>query len=96
MTTYWSTRDSQLVWVCPNHIPSAIYSVKIPHCCYTDCNNIRPKQEDILENIEKKCSYVPCPNTRKEGRKYCSDVCRKRKARKKYREKMKKQKMGKN
>lgn len=93
--TYLTTREKQIVWICTNHIPQIVYSINVESCSMTCCNNKRPsisrlprKGEDLtLRDVSSICMNIPCTNMRLPNRKYCSDNCRKDRARKKYRQK---------
>lgn len=97
--SYITIRNKETVWICPNHIPPIVHSINVMKCYMSYCTSQRPETKKSLkvsitksEHIEELpqqelCQNLGCQNTRIEGRKYCSDNCRKDRARKKYRQK---------
>ena len=96
ISPYWRTEN---IWVCPNHIPSLNHHHSIMKCTMSNCSVSRPEKikehiiSNIIKNTSEKCKYYKCDKKRLEGRKYCSDKCRKDRARELYRirKKLKKQ-----
>ena len=93
--TYLTTREKQIVWICTNHIPQIVYPINVERCSMHGCSNRRPsishlprKDEDLtFRDLSSICMNTPCTHMRLPNRKYCSDKCRKDRARKKYRQK---------
>ena len=88
LNPYWRTEDK---WVCLNHIPSIVHHKDISRCTMSNCNCERPilVKENVISNIIQsaslRCEYYKCSNQKQDGRKYCSDKCRKDRARELYR-----------
>ena len=93
---YWRTSEK---WVCPNHFPAAVLPKSIQRCWYSNCTMIRPLLPTNLVihkdlNIVKRCAWFKCSSKKPAlpNRKYCSDECRKKRARYNYVLKKKKEK----
>jgi len=97
--TYWKNIEH---WVCPNHLPAVNLPSIYKECWYVSCESKRPKEKPkemmfvITNQLRSKpyCQWFRCKSgvSGERGiitsrKKYCSNECRKRKARFNYSEK---------
>ena len=81
-------------WVCPNHIPSPRYPIKLEKCWYLNCEQRPPMVERPVPNTDI-CAWHMCDKGfdgkgafSRENSKYCSRDCSNKNAR--YRHKTRK------
>lgn len=70
---------NETVWKCPNNMgPQTARPLSSTKCWKYNCPGRKPIEAKLI------CSYELCNKIRRPGSKYCSDTCRKRKARRDY------------
>ena len=94
--TYLATKEGEIYWVCPEHIPSLYYSLKIHNCAISSCRGTRPDISKLVPVIlrvkpvnENECNFIHCNEEKQSKKKYCSDKCRIAQARYNYAQKNK-------
>lgn len=88
MATYWRVDG---FWGCERHLVSKFPS-NLKRCYYSDCKNVCGGRPCLSKRVtvDLSCALESCNNTKRSASKYCSDECRKKFARKRYVERLKK------
>ena len=78
------THENETYWKCPNNMGyQTPRKISIQKCWKANCpGRCELKQANV-------CSYEPCTNLRRPGSIYCQDKCRKTRANKAYKMRLK-------
>ena len=66
------------------------FPANLKRCYYSDCKNVCSGRPCLSKRVDLSCALESCNNTKRGTSKYCSDECRKKFARKRYVERLKK------
>ena len=83
---WFTDREGLDRWVCKNHLSTYGFKEGKTHCWYASCPGRRVPEKPLVQISKSKiCANYGCSKPVASSRKkYCSDKCRKQKARKDY------------